>query len=333
MIAPKMTAMPSCPRSLPIAIIGVTPANETPLTNGSRAPMLPEAEGLEQGGDAGGEEARPHQEGGLLGGEAHGGSHDHGRGHHARVHRGHVLQSAGEHLQWGEGLVDRMLAVGDLRVVPYRLLVGSCDCVVAKPGLCCHGGSSGRLHVGATRVSGRWCVGAGGAGRAADAAASVTGPAGAYVCVRARRAGCRGPRSGPRRPAKGRPPRPAVLGGAPERQAPAAICARRRASSRVERAMASSSTVVRWLFSTTGLAVDEGEGDRGRRAEDERGDRVGDGGVGERVQLPQHQVGELAGLQGADLVGAAEDLGAAVGAQAQRLTGVQGRSRGGRRGG
>ena len=40
MIAPKMTAMPSWPRSLPIAIIGVTPANETPLTKGSRAPIF-----------------------------------------------------------------------------------------------------------------------------------------------------------------------------------------------------------------------------------------------------------------------------------------------------
>lgn len=39
MIAPKITAMPSCPRSLPMATIGVTPANETPLTNGSRAPI------------------------------------------------------------------------------------------------------------------------------------------------------------------------------------------------------------------------------------------------------------------------------------------------------
>lgn len=40
MMAPKMTVMPSAPRSLPMAIIGVTPAKETPLTNGSLAPTF-----------------------------------------------------------------------------------------------------------------------------------------------------------------------------------------------------------------------------------------------------------------------------------------------------
>src|SRR5690606_22727660 len=71
-------------------------------------------------------------------------------------------------------------------------------------------------------------------------------------------------------------------------------------------------------------AVHEGRGDRGRRAEDQGGDRVGDGGVGEGVHPPQHQVGQLAGLQGADVVRPAEDPGPAVGAQPQGLTGGQG---------
>ncbi|GAA3039077.1 hypothetical protein GCM10020000_16730 [Streptomyces olivoverticillatus] len=58
-------------------------------------------------------------------------------------------------------------------------------------------------------------------------------------------------------------------------------------------------------------------------AEHEGGDGVGDGGVAEPVELPQHEVGELAGLQRADVRGPAEDLGAAVRAQPQRPADVQ----------
>src|SRR5690606_21262637 len=50
-------------------------------------------------------------------------------------------------------------------------------------------------------------------------------------------------------------------------------------------------------------------------AEHQCGDRVGDAGVCEGVDPPQHQVGELSGFQGADLACAAEHSGAAVGAE------------------
>lgn len=45
------------------------------------------------------------------------------------------------------------------------------------------------------------------------------------------------------------------------------------------------------------FAVHERRRDRGRRAEDEGGDRVGDRRVGQGVQVPEDQVGELARLQ------------------------------------
>ncbi len=66
-------------------------------------------------------------------------------------------------------------------------------------------------------------------------------------------------------------------------------------------------------------AADEQQLDRARRAQDERGDGIGDAGVLEPVEPPQRDVGELAGLERAELVVAAEAARAVDRRERQRL--------------
>ena len=72
------------------------------------------------------------------------------------------------------------------------------------------------------------------------------------------------------------------------------------------RARSRSSTVTTRSASTTVRPSTSSSSSGGRRAEHQRGHRVGDAGVREPVEPPQRDVGELAGLQRADLVVPAE---------------------------
>src|SRR5690606_13179411 len=135
----------------------------------------------------------------------------------------------------------------------------------------------------------QWEVVGGGGGR-------LRGP---RVCARPGD-GRRGP-AGPRSPAGSRPSRPETSGVFARGSVPRADPGQ---TLRLGPGVAGGRVVVDGEQPPVrdGLtAVHEGRGARGRRAEDEGGDRVGDGGVGEGVHPPQHQVGQLAGLQGADV--------------------------------
>ena len=99
---------------------------------------------------------------------------------------------------------------------------------------------------------------------------------------------------------------------------------RRGARARAPRGQRAVSSAVRSSpSSTTGRPPTSSSSSGARRAEHQRGDRVVDAGVAEPVEPPQREVGELARLERAELVVAAEAAGAADGAQRQRLAGGQ----------
>ena len=72
-----------------------------------------------------------------------------------------------------------------------------------------------------------------------------------------------------------------------------------------------------------GPAADQQRVDLRAGTEHERGDRVGDAGVVEVVEPPEGDVGQLAGLERADLLGTAEAAGAVDRAERERLAGGQ----------
>ena len=98
---------------------------------------------------------------------------------------------------------------------------------------------------------------------------------------------------------------------------------------RCRRAISSTSAVRSSALSTIGAPADEQQVHRARRAEDERRDGVLDPGVVEAVQAPQRDVGQLADLQRAELVVAAQAARALDGGQRQRAArGHRGRAAG-----
>ncbi|GAA3213096.1 hypothetical protein GCM10020256_13030 [Streptomyces thermocoprophilus] len=132
--APKMTGRASDLSSVEatIAVMGGDAREGDAVDEGQPGADLPDAEGLQEGGEARGEQAGAGEEGEVGAGQADGRADDQGWGDDSRVHGGHMLEAGGGHLQRGEFLV---YGVGG------------------------HGGSSGRL----TRRRGRGFQG-GGAG-------------------------------------------------------------------------------------------------------------------------------------------------------------------------
>ena len=96
---------------------------------------------------------------------------------------------------------------------------------------------------------------------------------------------------------------------------------RRRLWRAMSRAISSTSPVRSSALSTIGAPADEQQVDRARRAEDERRDGILDPGVVEAVQAPQRDVGQLADLQRAQLVVAAQAARALDGGQRERAAG------------
>lgn len=108
MTAPKMIGRASFLSSVEstTASMGATAGEGDAVDEGQPGADVPDAERLEEGGEAGGEEAGAGEEGELGGAEADGGADDERRRDHARVHGGHVLEAGGGHLQRRQLLVD-----------------------------------------------------------------------------------------------------------------------------------------------------------------------------------------------------------------------------------
>src|SRR5690606_15350850 len=85
----------------------------------------PDAEGLQEGGEARREQAGPGEEGEVGAGQADGRADDQGRGDDARVHGGHVLQAGRRHLQRGQLLVDGVVGHCGSPPVGYTAAVGA----------------------------------------------------------------------------------------------------------------------------------------------------------------------------------------------------------------